>query len=319
MNRKLATTDVIVSFSLGIFSFLIYLLSDAEEIKSLCNSSTYIKIFSLLGILASFCCTIFFFCRNMLKDIDDKMSCFHQNHNIICDIGHNIKLLKEENIFENITEQNKNLINQFTENVNERHKIIIEGIGHNKLIALESGHLKFAEMMFDTAKTKVICTSVVHPKWYEQVFKHEYINNQVKLINNGIKFERIFFISRKAKIEDKIATYNVITQLLSKGFDIVLSKTPTKEENGIIVEEEEQDVALIDNSYAIKANISDVDKYNYQSGECFIDTNSDGYKGVVTYIDKVHARKDNETFKHDDDTENNKQRLSRLLLVPESK
>jgi len=290
MKRNLLEKNVVTPFIISIIGFVCFFLLEQQVIQYFPDDVVIIiKLVSVIVMFISLCLTFFGFIINLLQDIDKKMNNFHQNHDIIRDIGEKLLLLENNNILE-ISKENPELVQNYINWINERKNRSITLIKSKTLAALAPDYFDFVTMIYREAKNEIISTSAVNPKWYELAMRDGYIADQVKMIKNKkIKYTRIFFVEDKndeISAQIKLDTFKVVKQQLENKFHITIVKTTS-----II---NERDVAIVDDRFAIEAaipvdEVTKLPKAEFKETYCYF-YNSGKFSEIKRYIDGLKQK-----------------------------
>jgi len=199
--------------------------------------------------------------------------------------------LRNNDIQEEI-KKNSTLVPKYINWLKDRNDKAINQIPLKQLIALEAGHFEFATMIYEEAEKNIVSTSIVNPEWYDLNRCRTYIEEQERIIAKGKKFTRIFFIDSKQVKENshiRVKTFEIIERLLQKGFHIKVSITPPNDV--------EQDIAIIDDKYAVEAIVpideqTKLPKPEFEQAFCYF-KDSAKFNEIKGYLKRIEDRADN--------------------------
>jgi hypothetical protein len=140
------------------------------------------------------------------------------------------------------------LVNEYLDWLSNRYQELLDGATKGELLAQDPDYFRFAEMIFQHAKTGICSTSLVDPLWYESPRCREYIKMQTELIKKGISFTRYFIVGRVDTLERRLKTVKTLKQQVQEGFNIVVVLRDNYQR--------EMDAALIDGgALAMEASV----------------------------------------------------------------
>jgi len=294
MNHKLLKKkNVVVPFILAITGFAFYFLLEEEVIKFIPTEIIKtIKLISLILMIIGLGFTFYGVISNILNKVEEKIGDLHNRFNDLDSISKNIVNLKNNNL---TLEDNSNLTKIYIEWINNRNTKMLDNIHLGKLLALEPGYFDFVTHVYNEATSNIISTSVVNPLWYDSNLCKGYIAEQAKMITEKkIKFTRIFFMNDNKW--QKANTFKVIKELLENGFYVKIFN-PKQEHFEL------RDVAIIDDKFAIEADVPIEEGTKFHKGEmsgaiCYYNTTSE-YSSVKKYIQGITSRSDIIDFEPD--------------------